>query len=557
MIADAQIIEAVRKVGLATDEVLRQVQEVAATEHKSVQDILLDRSIVKPDELGQLVANLYKVKFVDLGRENILPDVLQIIPELVATKKSAIAFRRDPQGLKVAMSDPEDYEFLKLLEKKTGERVIPYYCPEILIQQGLPQYRASIKQQFEDVIKINVLKAKGAKAEDVSIIKIVDTLIEYAFQNKASDIHIEPRKEDLLIRFRVDGILHDVLTLPISLHDLIVTRIKILSKLRTDEHRSAQDGKMAMEVDTHEVDIRVSILPTTLGEKVVMRLLTPDTRLTSLEELGLSAHDLKIVHAAIERPHGMILSTGPTGSGKTTTLYSVLRLVNKREVNISTIEDPVEYYLEGMNQIQVNPKTNLTFASGLRSLLRQDPDIIMVGEIRDQETASIAINAAMTGHLVLSTLHTNDAATALPRLYDMRVEPFLIASTIDIIIAQRLVRKICTKCIASYTVTDAELSRLLGTDIDISKYVYEDQARVYRGKGDATCGHTGYQGRIGLFEVLEMNDAIRELIINKADADQIRAAARENGMVTMLEDGLEKALTGKTTIDEIIRVVRG
>ncbi len=557
MMSNQQVIEAVRKVGLATDQVLGEVEKVAVEESRSVADVLIDRNVIKPEELGKLLSNVYKVKFVDLRKESIPREVLTIVPELVAAKKLAITFQRDPEGLKVAMADPEDYDFIKLLEKKTGDPVVPYYAPEFLIRQALPQYRASIKQQFEDVIKINVLKAKGARVEDVSIIKIVDTIIEYGYQNKASDIHIEPRKEDFLVRFRVDGILHDVLTLPSSIQDLIVTRIKILSRLRTDEHRSAQDGKMMMEVDKQEVDIRVSVLPTTLGEKVVMRLLTPDSRLTSLEELGLNAHDMQIVRRAIAKPHGMILSTGPTGSGKTTTLYSLLRLLSSREVNISTIEDPVEYYLEGMNQVQVNPKTNLTFASGLRSLLRQDPDILMVGEIRDQETASIAINAAMTGHLVLSTLHTNDAATALPRLYDMRIEPFLIASTIDIIIAQRLVRRICTKCIISYSISEDELRQLLGAEIDVSKYAYEGQARVYRGKGDPTCGHTGYQGRVGIFEVLEMNDAIRELIINKADSDQIRTAAREHGMVTMFEDGLEKVLTGKTTIEEIIRVVKG
>ncbi|MBI4090463.1 MAG: type II/IV secretion system protein [Candidatus Komeilibacteria bacterium] len=557
MITEQQIIEMVQKVGLATEDVLAEVKKIASQENRQVSDVLIERNVVKPDQLGQLIATLYKVKFVDLRKESVPSEILHIIPEIVAAKKLAIAFKRDAEGLQVALADPEDYEFVKMLEKKTGDRIRVYYSPEFLIRSALGQYRVDIKSHFEDVIKINVLKAKGARAEDVSIIKIVDTLIEYAFHNRASDIHIEPHKEDVQVRFRIDGILHDVLTLPLSILELIVTRIKILSKLRTDEHRSAQDGKMTMEIEKQELDIRVSILPITQGEKVVMRLLTPDSRLNSLEELGLSSHDLQIVKNAVAKPHGMILSTGPTGSGKTTTLYSLLRLVSSREVNISTIEDPVEYYLEGMNQIQVNPKTNLTFASGLRSLLRQDPDIIMVGEIRDEETASIAINSAMTGHLVLSTLHTNDAATALPRLYDMHVEPFLVASTIDIIIGQRLVRRICTKCITSYSISEDELRTLFGAEVDVSKYVYQGQARVYKGKGDNSCQHTGYQGRVGIFEVLEMNDEIRQLVINKADSDRIRGSARKHGMITMIEDGLEKVFTGKTTVEEIVRVVKG
>ncbi len=557
MLSKEAIVQIIQKVNLASPEVLSEALSIVDREQKRLTDVLIERNVVKADQIGQLLANYYKVKFIDLRKEAIVPETLTEIPEVVARKRFVLAFRRDAEGLKLAMSDPEDYEFIKMMEKKTGEHVIPYYCPELLIEQALVQYRKSIKLQFEEIIKVNALKARGARAEDVSVIKIVDTLVAYGFQNKASDIHIEPHKEDVLIRFRIDGILHDVLTLPMAIHDLIITRIKILSKLRTDEHRSAQDGKMMMSIDKADIDIRVSILPTTQGEKVVMRLLAPDSRLTSLEELGLSQHGLQLVRDAIAKPHGMILSTGPTGSGKTTTLYALLLIVNSREVNISTIEDPVEYYLDGMNQIQVNPKTNLTFAAGLRSLLRQDPDIIMVGEIRDEETAAIAINAAMTGHLVLSTLHTNDAATTLPRLYDMHVEPFLIASTIDIIIAQRLVRKICSKCIASESVSETELAKLFGADVDISKYVYEGQARTYKGKGCSFCSQTGYQGRIGIFEVLPMDDAIRELIVSKANADQIRQVAREHGMITMVEDGLEKVLVGKTSIEEIIRVVRG
>lgn len=556
MITDEQIVDAVKKIGVASDKLLQESYETAMKEKRDLSDILIERSIIKPEELGQLIANILKVKFVDLRKEAIAPEVLSIIPEVVAANKQVVAFRRGVDGLSIAMSDPEDFGFIKQLEKKVGDKIVTYYAPNFFIKQALTQYRKGIEQQFEEVIKINVLRAKGARAQDVSIIKIVDTLIAYGYQNKASDIHIEPHKEEVTIRFRIDGILHDVLTLPLSINELIVTRIKILSKLRTDEHRSAQDGKLVMTVDEQEVDVRVSILPTTLGEKVVLRLLTPDVRLTSLEELGFKDRDFKIVRDSIAKPHGMILATGPTGSGKTTTLYSLLRIVNNRDVNISTIEDPVEYYLDGVNQVQVNAKTNLTFAAGLRSLLRQDPDIIMVGEIRDEETASIAINAAMTGHLVLSTLHTNDAATALPRLYDMNIEPFLIASTVNIIIAQRLVRKTCTRCIASFTISEAELRKYFGGEVDVSKYLYENELRAYEGKGCSSCATTGYRGRIGIFEVLIIDDPIRELIISKADSEQIRTSARSRGLVTMVEDGLEKVMLGKTTLAELIRVVR-
>jgi type II secretory ATPase GspE/PulE/Tfp pilus assembly ATPase PilB-like protein len=386
--------------------------------------------------------------------------------------------------------------------------------------------------------------------------KIVDLLINYAAEDKASDVHIEPQEKNSLVRFRIDGILHDVLLLPKNLHDQVITRIKILSRLRTDEHFTPQDGKMRISLEEEDIDIRVSILPVTEGEKAVLRLLSSKFRKFSLVDLGMNEKDLKKVKDAYSRSYGMILSTGPTGSGKTTSIYAILKLLNTREKNITTIEDPAEYRIKGVNQINVNVKTNLTFANGLRSILRQDPNIIFVGEIRDSETAGIAVNASLTGHLVLSTLHTNDAATALPRLIDMNVEPFLVASTVNVIIAQRLVRKICEICKNTRNITPEELLKNLPPEI-INKYIEKKTTiTIYQGAGCKICHMTGYSGRIGVFEVLEITKAIRDLITKRQDADVILQKAIQEGMTTMLDDGLEKVFQGLTTIEEVLRVTK-
>ena len=397
------------------------------------------------------------------------------------------------------------------------------------------------------------VNAAGKGQSEAPIAKIVDTLIEYAYRSNASDIHIEPEEEHSLVRFRIDGILHDELKLPKELHDQVITRIKVLSSLRTDEHLSAQDGKLQMKLKEEDLDVRVSLVPIVGGEKAVLRLLTSHYRQFGLSDLGMNTLAFNRVKSAIQKPYGMILSTGPTGSGKTTSIYAILKILNVREKNIATIEDPVEYEIEGINQIQVNPKTNLTFAEGLRSILRQDPDIIYVGEIRDEETASIAINSAMTGHLVVSTLHTNDSATALPRLIDMKIEPFLVASTVNVIIAQRLVRKICDRCKFSYQQTAVELKKQTSEAL-IKKYLgIEGEIRLYKGKGCDVCHLTGYVGRVGIFEVLEVSEAIKDLIVAKADSDTVTKKAVEEGMLTMLEDGLQKVQLGVTTIEEVLR----
>jgi len=393
------------------------------------------------------------------------------------------------------------------------------------------------------------------KEEEVSIIDLVESMMKFAFLSRASDIHLEPFEDRLAARLRIDGILHDMFSFPKILHSGIITRIKVLGGMRTDEHQAAQDGrfKTVLQEPTVEFDVRVSIVPTYYGENAVLRLLAEQTTISSIDDLALTEADKAKIHNAVAKPYGMILATGPTGSGKTTTLYTILKGLNTREVQIITIEDPIEYSLEGVDQIQVNTRTSLTFANGLRSILRQDPNVIMVGEIRDEETASIAINAALTGHKVLTTIHTNDAATTLPRLHDMGVEPFLVASTINIAIGQRLVRMICQTCKEKRQLTEAEFDSLKAA---VPPEVLGDHRDFFMGKGCEECGGTGYKGRMGIYEVLEVNDFVRDAIMRNADAGEIKKIAIKNGMVTLLEDAFIKAISGLTTIEEVLRVIR-
>ena len=420
--------------------------------------------------------------------------------------------------------------------------------------------KLSAKKSDKPVVKPAVkgeekVKAELAKGSGVSIIGLVDAMIASAFQSRASDIHMDPEESRVRVRFRIDGVMHDTYELPKGIQSEISTRIKVLSGLRTDEHQAAQDGRFRMVMKDDGgvfVDIRVSIVPTYYGENVVMRLLAEQAGVFNLEGLGFAGKDLEKVKRAVTKPYGMILATGPTGSGKTTTLYTILKILNTPEVSIVTVEDPVEYAISGIDQIQVNPRTNLTFSKGLRAILRQDPNIIMVGEIRDEETAGIAVNAALTGHLLLSTLHTNDAPTAFPRLIDMKVEPFLIASTVNVVIGQRLVRRICLHCKVEKQPSEAELkslSEILPPEALKGKMVF------YVGKGCKACDDSGYLGRVGIHEVMEVEDTIRDGIMHRANADEIRAIAVKNGMTTMIQDGFSKVLEGLTTVEEILRVI--
>ncbi|MFN3301574.1 MAG: GspE/PulE family protein [Patescibacteria group bacterium] len=547
--------------GFVKEKDFLEAEREAKEKNKDLIDVILEKDLIEDEELGELIAEELGFPFVNLRKEIIDDEILRIIPEIVARNQLAIAFLKDKDGLRVAMNNPKDLDFIVNLQKKTGEKIFPYYATKKDIIEALVRYKKPLKEEFEEIIKKGLEEIEATTKKELPIIKIVDSIIEYGYQNKASDIHIEPQEVKTVIRYRIDGILHDIVDLPKEVHEYLVSRIKILAELRIDEHRMAQEGRFSKKFDNEKVDIRVSIVPTTKGEKIVLRLLSERVRRFDLDDLGFSETDLEKVKRNITKPWGMILATGPTGSGKTTTLYAILKVLNRREVNIATIEDPVEYEIGGINQIRVDPSSNLTFAEGLKSILRQDPDIIMVGEIRDKETAKIAINAALTGHLVLSTLHTNDAASALPRLLNMDIEPFLVASTINIIIAQRLVRRICPRCITSRLLEKKEILESFKGSPEILKKMLallekKGKLRIYFGKGCPLCYQSGYLGRISIFEVLEMSEPIRDLIMKKADAETIKKEAIREGMVTMIDDGLNKVFKGITTLDEIIRVIK-
>jgi len=548
------------KTGVISEEDFDLAKKEAKEKKVPLETILIEKKKISDEELGELIADEIGLPFINLRKIKIKKEVLQIIPELVAKKHKIIAFDKDKEGLKVAMSHPDDLKIREFIEKKTGDIVLPYYATERDIKNAFKYYKKEIKEEFEDIIGKTLQEFKKTKQkapQALPIVKIVNLILTYGYENRASDIHIEPYTDKTILRYRIDGVLHDVLVLPKEIHDLLVSRIKILAKLRTDEHEAVQDGHFSFRVPEEKFDVRVSIAPIEEGEKVVMRLLAEKAKRFELEELGFGSHDLTIIKKNLKKSFGMILVSGPTGCGKTTTLYAMLKILNTREVNIMTIEDPIEYDIEGINQIQVNPKKNLTFSQGLKAIIRQDPNIIMVGEIRDRETAKLAVNAAMTGHLVLSTFHATDTPTVFTRLLEMDIEPFLIASTINIAIAQRLVRKICTKCIESYEISLSEIESFFGKDLasKVSK-TQEGKVRLFRGKGCSLCQDTGYLGRIGIFEILEMSEPIKNLILEKAPASKIREEAIKLGMRTMIEDGLKKVEMGITTLDEVLKAIK-
>ncbi|MDE2001434.1 MAG: type II/IV secretion system protein [Patescibacteria group bacterium] len=558
--SNEKIRDILRDSGLIGAETLDALFDEAQKKKKGLYELILSRDILPDFYFGKAIADGLGISFVSLARVPISDEVLRIVPEPVAMAQQIIPFDRDKNGLKLAMADPFNDEVVDFVEKKFSGPVTRYFATEHDITNALSLYRKDVAQGLEDILE-DVRKGRGGT--EGPIVKMIDELLVSGSRNRASDIHIEPYEKSTEIRFRIDGVLHEVATLPKKFHEEIISRIKILARLKTDEHLSAQDGRLSFSVEGENIDVRVSIVPITEGEKAVLRLLSAKSRQFGLDELGLVGDDLEKVKRGFAKPWGMVLATGPTGSGKTTTVYAILKVLNNPEINIATIEDPVEYEIEGINQIQVNAKTNLTFAKGLGSILRQDPDIIFVGEIRDEETAGIAINAALTGHLVLSTLHTNDAATTLPRLSDMGIEPFLISSSVNTVVAQRLVRKICQACIVSteVAVQDGKVTTEHGV-LSIAEKVIEKyfgktkKLRVYEGKGCPVCKNTGYVGRTGIFEVLEVTPTIRELIMKKVDSDIIETKAVEEGMTTMFEDGLRKVAKGVTTLEEVMRAVK-
>ena len=571
-----------------------KIQKRAEKTGQKIGDILVAEKFISESDLIKLEAYILGIPFVDLEKEGISPDILKIIPEPIARTHNIVAFRKKGRELEVAMLDPEDLQTIDFIKKKAGLKILPRLTTPKSIKNVLQQYQKTLRAEFGDIIMTRAksvgVKGKGIQgkvgdvesikekkevggkedlkktAEELPVIRIVDTLLKHAILQRASDIHIEPTEKEVMVRYRIDGILRDAMTLPKQAASGIVARIKVLSSLKLDEHRLPQDGRFKIKGEDYKYSIRVSILPIFGGEKIVMRLLSETSKSFSLEELGLRGNALENIQLNIRKPVGMILITGPTGSGKTTTLYAILEILNTPEVNISTIEDPIEYQISRINQTQVRAKIGLTFANGLRSLVRQDPDIIMVGEIRDNETASLAINAALTGHLVLSTLHTTNAAGAIPRLLDMKAEPFLISSTLNVIIAQRLVRKFCTnkepyklnvseiKNLEEYCDLKKILEILKKEKIVTANQKFED-IEFYKPKASKGCPD-GYKGRIGIYEVLSITESIKELIMKGATSDQIQEQAQKEGMRTMIEDGFVKAAQGLTSIEEVLRVIK-
>ena len=564
--------------GLVTPVRFKVSLKKAKKQRKKVEEVLLADKLIKETDLIRLKAYILGIPFVDLEKEIVKPEILRIIPELIARNNNIVAFRKTGKNLEVAMLDPADLKTIEFVKKKAGLKIMPRLTTSQSIKNVLSQYQESLEVEFGEIIKREVTGIKkvpykkeeeksdlAKRAQEMPIIRIVETLLKHAVLQEASDIHIEPMDKEVLVRYRIDGILHDAMTLPILTKSGIVARIKVLSNLKLDEHRLPQDGRFKIEAESYKYSIRVSILPVFNGEKIVMRLLPETAKGYTLEALGLRSQALENVETALRRPVGMLLVTGPTGSGKTTTLYSMMEILNKPSVNISTVEDPIEYRMPRINQTQVNPKIGLTFASGLRSLLRQDPDIIMVGEIRDNETAGLAINAALTGHLVLSTLHTNSAAGAIPRLIDIKVEPFLLSSTLSLILAQRLVRKL-TEDKEKYFLNQSEMKRLAKycdleniANVLIKEKILKprqtlEDINFYRPKpGKAT--PEGYKGRLGIYEVLKVSETIKALIQKGATSDEIQGRARTEGMRLMIEDGFVKAAQGITSIEEVLRVI--
>ncbi|PIV41970.1 MAG: hypothetical protein COX92_02305 [Candidatus Nealsonbacteria bacterium CG_4_10_14_0_2_um_filter_40_15] len=566
---------------LVTEEQFDGAAKIAQDSNQRVGDVLVSQGIIPQEDLIKLEAYILGIPFVNLEKEKIEDEILKMIPEPIARSNNIVAFRKKGNELEVAMLDPEDLRTIEFIKKTANLKILPRLTTPESIKNVLRQYQQTLEVEFGEIIKKEAGVIKPIKeeetvetgedlrkaAEELPVIKIVDTLLKHAILQRASDVHIEPTEKEVLVRYRIDGILRDAMTLPRLAASGIVARIKVLSNLKLDEHRLPQDGRFKVEAEDYKYSIRVSVLPVFDGEKIVMRLLPETAKAFTLEQIGLRGDALETIQDNLRKPVGMLLVTGPTGSGKTTTLYAMMEILNTPGVNISTVEDPIEYRMPRVNQTQVNPKIGLTFASGLRSLVRQDPDILMVGEIRDSETAGLAINAALTGHLVLSTLHTNSASGSLPRLIDMGAEPFLISSTLNCILAQRLVRRLSEEK-TKYILKDSELKNIAKyCDLDrILKILKEEKLvkpktawksiEFFRPPSKMSKeSPEGYRGRIGIYEVLPVTETIKELIVRQANSDQIQAQAQKEGMRTMIEDGFIKAAQGITSIEEVLRVI--
>lgn len=564
---DKTLLDILLSEHLLTQEQVEEIKLKSATQGVSYENGLKSLNLVSDEKLLEAKARLLGIPFISLASGSFSPQAIGFVPRVIAERFSLIPFYYDEksQTLSVAMSDPVDLDALQFIRQKTGLNIKTFVAsPQDIARSINQEYRQEIIGEVGKALReseeIGKKVGKGHISQIPDIIKeapvakIVSTILEYAVTSRASDVHIEPQEDRVRVRYRIDGILYDKLSLPIKVLDAVVSRIKILSQMKIDEHRIPQDGRFNFKVQDKEVDLRISVLPTVHGEKIVMRLLRKTGGVPSLEELGLVGISLKNLESAALRPHGIIIVCGPTGSGKTTTLYSVLSQLNTARVNIMTLEDPVEYQLPGINQVGINPAVGLTFATGLRAFLRQDPNIILVGEIRDKETTDLALQAALTGHLVFSTLHTSNAAGALPRLIDLGAEPFLLSSTMNALLGQRIVRRICLHCKESYV----PVAQLIGEMKNVLGRLFPSATaiKLYRGKGCEECGSLGYLGRIGIFEVLPISNKIASLILEHPDTATLETEAIGEGMITVKQDGYLKALQGITTIEEVIRVAQ-
>jgi len=553
--------------GILSEEKLKNIRLEQVNSGKSVKEIIIEKNLASEEEIARAEGELWKIPFVNLAEVAFSPQALGLISQAVAEEYNLIPFSYDASQneLSVAMENPLDLETIDFISRKSRAKIKPFIASPSQIKEAIiSNYSQSLVAEVKEVLGVVGVKpeeikpSESVKAGEVireeKIAKVVNAILEFAIKARASDIHIEPQEEKTRVRYRIDGILHEKLALPKPIHEAVVSRIKILSGLRIDEKRVPQDGRFSFKTEEQEVDLRISTLPTVHGEKVVMRLLKKSGGVPDLPDLGLRGRALKNLEDAILRPHGIIIVCGPTGSGKTTTLYSVLSRINTPRVNIVTLEDPVEYQIPGVNQVQVNPAAGLTFASGMRSFLRQDPNIIMVGEIRDRETTELAVQASLTGHLVFSTLHTNNAAQAIPRLLDLGAEPFLLASSVTCLVAQRICRRVCPDCKEEYEPLPEvieDIKKVLGKLLPPKKEI-----KLTRGKKCPNCNNTGYLGRIGIFEVLPVTEKIARLILERAAAGEIEKQAIEEGMITMKQDGYLKVLEGITTIEEVLRVAQ-
>lgn len=575
---EEQLKKFVLESGLVTRTDLAEASKKAEIQNKKIGEVLLADGKISETDLKRMEAFALGIPFINLSDKKIDFSILSLIPEPIARNYNIIAYKKGAPGLEVAMLDVDDLPVIDFIKKRSGLKILPRLTDNASIKSALMQYRKSLQAEFNDIIQKESVSLKTiSKEEDNSaeelnkiakelpVIKIVDSLISHAILQNASDVHIEPGETELIVRYRIDGLLHDAMVLDKNAAMGITARIKVLSNLKLDEKRLPQDGRFKIDQNGEKISFRVSTLPTFFGEKTVIRILKETTHGFSLESLGFHGEGLERIHSSLKQKTGMVLATGPTGSGKTTTLYTMLDILNKPEVNISTVEDPIEYQMPRINQTQVKPEIGMTFANGLRTLLRQDPDVIMVGEIRDNETASLAVNASLTGHLVLSTIHTNSAVGAIPRLIDMSVEPFLIVSTVKTIIAQRLVRRlVSTK--EKYFLSESEIKSLTKlVDLDrmlsllkaenlVASDISWDKIPFYKAIKSAE-SEDGYSSRVGIHEVLKVTTTIREMVIKGNSEDEIEAQAKKEGMMTMLEDGIFQAVLGNTTLEEIFRVV--